>query len=251
MKYIGTKSLLSVVAAGMIMSTPIVASAGNSGHGNNTRVTIYFTRHAEKMTTLADAGDGHLIEVCGESKCAEELNAEGELRAELLADWFTRRGVTHQLTHAFASHKLRTRQTILPTVELAELPLTDEDANVDGIQELPAFQTELDPESTSPSVDLTISALQNLPDGSVALVAGHSGTLYAIMEGIGLEDACRPDNFPENCNQNRYPVKDDDPKIKVRDFGDIWKVVLRNNEARFVYRQNLQVNKLKTDNIAR
>jgi hypothetical protein len=99
-----------------------------------------------------------------------------------------------------------------------------------------ADATELDPESTSPSKAPIIEALLSLPGGSVALVAGHSGTLYDIMAGLGLTDVCLEDTV-DTCNQDRYPIDED---IKVKNFGDIWKVTLENGVTNFAYRVNLQ-----------
>lgn len=217
-------------------------------------VEIYFTRHAEKIRQLEEQADGSFTEVCGEKKCAEVLNAKGELRAELLARLFSDAGVTTRLTHAFSSHKIRTRQTIEAIAMEAGLS-GDNDKNAgDGIQEFPisntdgsADATELDPESTSPSEAPVINALLNLPADSVALVAGHSGTLYDIMTGIGLTDVCT-ENTVDICNQDRYPVNS---KFKVRDFGDIWKVVLVDGGARFIYRANFQPQALELQTLAR
>ncbi len=86
----------------------------------------------------------------------------------------------------------------------------------------------------------------SLEAGSVALVAGHSGTLYDIMAGIGLNDVCLSKSVA-TCNQDRYPINDD---VKVRDFGDIWKVTLENGVASFVFRANFQPAELQLDNIA-
>lgn len=242
-------AMLAGVAAIVSMQVATTAYADEQGHDNG-RVVIYFTRHAEKKTSVDDDG----MEICGSSKCAEELDAKGLMRAELLVGWFKRHGITPQLTHAFSSHKLRTWQTIEMIATDAGLNegATDFDKREgDGIQEfpifangdpLPSFATELDPQSTTPSENPTIDALLALPRGSVALVAGHSGTLYDIMAGIGLIDACGGDNNIETCNQNRYPIDEDN---KVANFGDIWKVVLINGEAKFSYRVNLQPTSLR------
>ena len=219
------------------------ASLDSASSGSSTDVEIYFTRHAEKMTELSELENGNFQEVCGEDKCSEVLNAKGELRAEMLVDAFATAGVTDRLTHAFSSHKTRTRQTIEAIVAAAGLT-GDIDKNAgDGIQEYPVLNndgsanaTELDPESTSGSEEPTIEALMALPAGSVALVAGHSGTLYDIMAGLGLADVCLSDTV-ETCDQNRYPI---DSKVKVKNFGDIWKIVLNEGVASFAYRINLQ-----------
>ena len=216
-------------------------------------VEIFFTRHAEKMTELAEDENGNFLEVCGEKKCSEVLNAKGKLRAELLAELFHNVGITDRLTHAFSSHKNRTRQTIEQIVSEAGLS-GDVDKNAgDGIQELPvmnkdgsASATELDPESTSGSEQPTIDALLALPAGSTALVAGHSGTLYDIMAGLGLEDVCLADTV-ETCDQDRYPIND---SFKVKHYGDIWKITLVEGVATFAYRANLQTTDLQLNALA-
>ncbi|MFK7854652.1 MAG: hypothetical protein AB8B79_11080 [Granulosicoccus sp.] len=231
----------------------ILAALEANSSGSDDDVEIYFTRHAEKMTQLMEQEDGSFIEVCGEDKCAEVLNAKGELRAELLADLFRNAGVTERLTHAFSSHKIRTRQTIEMITADAGLS-GDMDKNPDdGIQEFPvsnpdgtADATELDPESTSPSEAPVIEALLALPAGSVALVAGHSGTLYDIMAGIGLTDVCFEDTV-DTCNESRYPISS---SFKVKNFGDIWKVSLQSGEANFIYRVNFQPLQLDIDDLA-
>jgi broad specificity phosphatase PhoE len=222
--------------------------------GSDTDVEIYFTRHAEKKTELTELDNGDLQEVCGDSKCAEVLNSAGELRAALLEDAFADAGITSRLTHAFSSHKTRTRQTIEAIVAAAGLS-GDVDKNAgDGIQENPVMNddgtanaTELDPQSTSGSVQPTIDALVGLSAGSVALVAGHSGTLYDIMAGLGLTDVCLTDTV-DTCNQDRYPIDD---SVKVRDYGDIWKIVLQDGVASFAYRVNLQPKALELNNVAK
>ncbi len=222
--------------------------------GSDTDVEIYFTRHAEKMTELTELDNGDFQEVCGDSKCSEVLNKAGELRASLLVGAFADAGVTSRLTHAFSSHKTRTRQTIEAIVAAAGLS-GDIDKNAgDGIQENPVLNddgtanaTELDPQSTSGSEQPTIDALVALPAGSVALVAGHSGTLYDIMSGLGLTDVCLSDTV-DTCNQDRYPIDED---AKVRDFGDIWKIVLQDGVPSFAYRINLQPLELQLNNVAK
>ena len=174
-------------------------------------------------------------DVCGEKKCAEELNAFGLERAELLATWFKRRGITRRLDKVISSHKRRTFQTVDPTA--VEAGLT--------VMQFPVGGTELEPESTTPSECPTIAAILDSAPGDTVLVAGHSGTLYDIMgdgnddcDGLGLDTS----------NDRRFP-KDEDGK--VRDFGDIWKVlVYPNGEARFAYRVNLQPKRLFVENYA-
>ena len=250
--------MVTVVA--LTLSAMSVADASDAKHDdenlrNGNKVVIYFTRHAEKKTTLTDLGDGKFMEFCNadRSRCGEELNSEGLKRAELLVEWFNKRKITAKLTHAFSSHKLRTLQTIEMIAADAGLSGDFDKNENDGVQELPVyadngkFATELNPGSTTPSEQPTIDALLNLPVGSVALVAGHSGTLYDIMAGLGLTDVCTGENVadPANitCDQNRYPVSG---SFKVRDFGDIWQIELKPNGAKFKSRRQLDFDSLKT-----
>jgi len=86
---------------------------------------------------------------------------------------------------SFSSHQQRTLNTFLPTVVRAEERgaslASDHDLTVDNVEQFPADGSELDPESASVSVRPAVDALLALPGGSLALVAGHSGTFYKIM----------------------------------------------------------------------
>lgn len=245
----------------MLLTVNLPANARSKGHRHSNRVVVYFTRHAEKKTTTEVVEDDgirkSLEEVCGLKKCAEELNELGLMRAELMADWFERKGITSRLTHAFSSHKKRTLQTILPTVnraiEAGAILAPDSDNGIDndatsssdGVQEIPnnPFSDDLNDESTSGSIQGLVDELQTLEPGSVVLAAGHSGTLYKIMgdgdpdkdiTGLGIDTSSDID-FPRNS------------KGKVRDFGDIWKVVIntRTGIARLAWRKNLEFGRLR------
>lgn len=238
---------------------PLTTQASDqTADSHNKSITVYFTRHAEKKTTTTTLGlatrlyqvtnpdndplgsepnadqqplGRNLDEVCGESQCAEELSDQGLLRANLLASWFLQRRVVGTLDAVYTSHKYRTYQTVLPTATLADL----------DIVQLPHGATELDPESTTPSVCATIDAIRDTPPGDTILIAGHSGTLYDMM-GDGNDDCTGlgllTDNEP---GSHRFP-KDEDGK--ARDYGDVWKVVIRNDSARFIYRVNLEATQL-------
>jgi len=280
MKPIPSLLATSAVTATLLAAlAPAVAHADRWGHKQQRPITVYFTRHAEKKTTTTptdmeastyeleyfpgmvdDDGDIAKVitdrmddsekskgknrdDVCGTSKCAEELNALGLARADLLADWLERRRVTHRLDAVYSSHKYRTFQTVDPSAVKAGLV----------VEQLPADGTELEPESTSPSECPTLQAILEANPGDTLLVAGHSGTLYDIM-GTGVKDCTDPRTGEastglglDTANDRRFPKDDDD---KVRDFGDLWKVVIRNGQARFVYRVNLQPKYLFIENKA-
>lgn len=259
----------ALLAALTLTASPTTAFA--EGH-NNGRLTIYFTRHAEKETITTDVTDTagqpslymfdsdrlfsevegdspkgkRLDEVCGVGKCGEQLSKLGALRASLLAEWFERHGITAELDAVYATHKIRTQQTVTPTAITADLDVVQFPAFADDGQ----IATELNPESTTDSECPTIMAIRDAQAAGMdtILVAGHSGTLYDIMgdgnsecDGLGLD----------TTDGERFP-KDPDDNTKVRDFGDIWKVVLRpNREAKFRFRANLQPPRLTVDNITR
>ena len=261
MKIINTTLAASAVTAALL-ATAVPATAQATGYGGERPITVYLTRHAEKKTTTTSTGAAPTTydivyegdeatvtanggspvskarsrdDVCGEEKCAEELNAFGLERAELLADWFKRRGITSRLDKVVSSHKRRTFQTVAPTADDAGLT----------VMQFPVGGTELAPEGTSKSECPTIEAILDSAPGDTVLVAGHSGTLYDIMgdgnddcDGLGLDTS----------NDHRFP-KDEDGK--VRDFGDVWKVVVYpNGKARLAYRVNLQPKALFVNDFA-
>lgn len=224
-------------------------------------VTIYFTRHAEKQALLTETeeevGVGveeeeHLYQPSGD-KGAEELSEFGEKRAEALADWFLVKGITSDLTHIFSSQKLRTRQTIQAIAQDAlaisgdELVTSNDDDYLigDGIQQFPRdivpndYDERLETlDSPKSSINPTIEALLNLPDGSVALVAMHSGTFYKILNGLQI------DSGNKVTDEGLFP-KGDDQKIST--FGDIWKIKMKHGAANVEWRKNLQFEKYKAE----
>ena len=86
------------------------------------------------------------------------------------------------VTHTFASEYQRTIETVTPLATAAELEVTS----------VPARQL----------ADL-MTTLDELPAGSIAVVAGHSNTVPMILERLGVSDA---------------------PKLGEKDFGDLFGV---------------------------
>lgn len=242
-----TRTHISSIALGAsLMAGAMVPGLSYAGD----KVTVYFTRHAEKQALLTDAGDtddnGHLVQPKGD-KGAEELNEFGEERAAALADWFLAKGFTSDLTHIFSSQKLRTRQTIAAIAVDALSIHGDELATSndmdylsgDGIQQFPTdivandYEGRLETiDSPSSSVDPTVEALSNLPAGSVALVAMHSGTFYKILDGLEINN-----EVDEPTDDGLFP-KGADGKIST--FGDVWKIVIKNGEPEVKWRKSLQ-----------
>lgn len=106
--------------------------------------TIVLVRHAEKAA---------------EPKEDPSLTEEGAARAKRLADMLAKSGVTH----VFASEYQRTQQTVA---------LLSVSAGV-NVQVVPAR-----------APDALLSALDSLPRGSVAVVAGHSNTVPLLVEKL-------------------------------------------------------------------
>jgi len=106
--------------------------------------TIVLVRHAEKAL---------------EPKEDPNLTEEGAARAKRLADMLAKSGVTH----VFASEFQRTQQTV---------SLLSVAAGVNA--QLVSARAH----------DALLSALDSLPRGSVAVVAGHSNTLPLLIERL-------------------------------------------------------------------
>jgi len=190
-----------------------------SAVGQTTK-TIYFVRHAEDQVALFPRGKNGKVyasdckpfknEGVREDCCTEVLNELGAKRAELLAKWFTDEGLLPSITHVLATHKVRTLQTVQPIAHAAGLDRdvngdgvpdgADVDKNPgDGVQEIPAFVTECQRgyEVAHNFYPLVVEHLRSLPLGSGIVVAGHSASLYPIMQNLGI-DTSDPLRFPKN-----------------------------------------------------
>ena len=108
-------------------------------------VTVILLRHAEPTPG---------------SEPDPELSEAGQARARALARLLGKSGVTH----LFASTYKRTENTLLPLSEATGLAIT-----------------RIDPRES----ERQLSALEGLPAGSVAVVAGHSNTVPALAQALG------------------------------------------------------------------
>lgn len=225
-----TTVFLSVVVGLLCLgAVGTMAPVGNgealANAGEQVETLVYFTRHAEDEVALVQPvgsarallsdchpflDDGELDECC-----LEVLSSLGQLRATLLAKWFWNQGITETVTHVIASHKTRTRQTVEAIASDAGLD-GDVDLNPgDGVQQVPAFAQECDSgfEKASSSRGPMVEAIEALPLGSVAVVGAHSGTLYKIMDALGI-DTSDEMIFPRN------------PDGKVKGYNNLWIVSL-------------------------
>jgi phosphohistidine phosphatase SixA len=112
-------------------------------------VSVFVVRHAEALEAMAAGGD-------------PALSPEGEERAQALAHLLAKAGVDHLYSSPFE----RTRTTLAPLAEALEL----------DVEEYPAAE-----------VQPLAETLRGLPPGSVAVVAGHSNTVPALVEALGGE----------------------------------------------------------------
>ena len=180
---------------------------------------LYFVRHAEKQNELTYTSDPQIYpttytETCytyGEENktcCIEELSDLGFLHRDELAYWFDKKQITPKLTHVFSSHKQRTTQTVQEIADDAGLPV--QRMGPDYCMDTGA-ECDTGCESGKDSIDDTVAAILDLPQGSTALVGQHSGTIYLIMKKLGI-DTRDPDVFPR------------DSKGKVAGYNNLWKV---------------------------
>ena len=200
--------------------------SGAGANSQNRPTTIYLLRHAE-----SNGND----DSCNATDCSGRLSDKGLHRANLLASWFFERRVLQTLDAVYTSQKYSTYQTVLPTATLADLDITP----------LPIDSSDLNPLTNECA---TIDAILNTPAGDTVLVAGDNSTLYNIMgdgndrcSGLGLLT-------DDNPGSHRFPK---DSNGEVRDYGDVWKVVIRADSARLVYRVNLETTQLTVIDRAR
>lgn len=186
-------TLSSLVMAVMFMTLTAYASPDSS---DSDATTYYLIRHAE----------------INKKAPGKPLNAEGKQRAqELVAQMQGAR-----LTHIYATHTDRTRDTATPLAKALSLEVVQYPAPGSTIKgEVVSNKTK-----GKFAIKPMIKALQKLPEGSAALVSANSGNLYAIMAGLGVSvqadcakgaDGCIP------CKSKKcFPKKQ---------FNNIWKLV--------------------------
>lgn len=138
-------SLALAVLLGCRPQTSPDAPAATTSDVSVSLATVIFTRHGEKATD--DPRD-------------PSLSPAGEARAQALAALLARAGVTH----LFATELRRTQATLGPLASATGVTVTV----------LPAGAPEQ-----------LVAALRALPAGAIAVVAGHSNTLPAIIEALG------------------------------------------------------------------
>lgn len=142
--------------------TLLAACAGPGPAPEAQSTTVYFVRHADVNLKHPD----------------RPLTAEGRARAEKLAAYFA----GAPITHVYANHTDRTRDTLVPLAKARGL----------AVRQFPAPGTELDGKivgnrtAETSAIQPMVAALRALPAGSIAVVAGNSSNVFPVMGGIGV-----------------------------------------------------------------
>jgi len=182
------------------MAGPAVAKASASSPParvvKNISTQIYLARHAEQ------------------TKDKKDLTEKGQARAQALAQHLTRARVTH----VFSSHLNRAFQTVKPIADDHGLQVQQfpESGSV-----LPDGEVVTESTKSVVSIDHMVNALLDLPPGSVAVVGAHSGTVFAVMAGLGVEVNGECGYPRDNCLAGT--TKKDFP---TKQFGNLWVITL-------------------------
>ncbi len=166
-------------------------------------VSIFIVRHAEadnKQPTIP-------------------LSAVGRQRAALLAP--TLKDV--KFTHLFATHTIRARQMVEDIASARGLPIVQlpvPGSILDGqpVTDLTSRRAPIEPIAT---------ALLKLPAGSVALVAGNSENIFAILNRLGVPVAAPG----QSCAFGSMCVPCLDNTCFPAEFDRIWHLVLEPGRA--------------------
>ena len=165
------RATLSRLGALFAAATLLGACAGSGGAPEAETTTIYFLRHAEPNFKNPEL----------------PLNDKGRARAEKLVAHFA----GTPITHVYASHTNRTRDTVTPLAKARDI----------AVRQFPPISSELNGKIVgnrtggTAAIKPLIAALKALPAGSTAVVAGNSGNLYPVLAGIGapVNSACTAD----------------------------------------------------------
>jgi hypothetical protein len=174
------------------------ASQTSQKNTNKSIVTIFFVQHAEMNMDETNI----------------PLTPEGTVRASQLVRTFSQ----VPLTHVYASHTLRARQTVSSVAEAKDL----------GVSEFPKLGSSIDGQviwDASPSalaIRPLFDAIDKLPSGSKALVAVNSSNLFAIINLLGV----RQGNDVMPCERGSACVPCLDNTCFPEGFDGLWVLTL-------------------------
>ena len=166
---------------------------------------FYFIRHAEFV----------------KKDPAKPLNEQGRMRATSLVDYF---GDT-KLTHIYATHTDRTRDTVIPLARQHDL----------GVKQFPQPGSEVEGSKITnmlkgkAAIKPMTTALKKIPDGSIVVVSANSGNIFAIMANLGVRVSTK-DSPCGATDESCLPCKDKSCFPK-KEFHNVWKVTLADKGA--------------------
>ena len=159
----------------LLLSLGLLSAFGPSEKAESP-VTVILVRHAETAGSTRSGGDAKLSEA-------------GIERAEVLAALLEKSGVTHLYSSQFE----RTKAVLAPLAEVTGLEVRSLDAEAQAEQ---------------------IALIKALPPGSVAVIAGHSNTVPAMVIALGGQ--------PENMQ--RHPQYG--PMLEHAEYGRLFQLTL-------------------------
>lgn len=219
-------------AVGMVGLLVLATSAVALAHGHSDKIpkprpgvtTLYVTRHADDMVQQVSTGPGTYKDDCDENACCiERLNPLGTERAADLAGYFKASGIDGYVDMVIATHKYRTVQTVVQIAHDAGLDGTNDsfsDQNPgDGVRQVPSFPGECDDgfQGSNSPLAAQLDYIQNLPQGTVAVVASHSTTIYPIFNALGIDTS----------DETVFPIKHSNGHIP--NFNNLWVVEIDRN----------------------
>ena len=194
-----------VAALTMMLGSFLTACATVDSNGSD-QTRIYFLRHAEIDKSTKD----------------KPLNTKGKERAQVLVKHFK----GYRITHIYATHTDRTRDTVAPLakdrgISLKQIP--EPGSTIKG-------ETVTNRSKGKIAIKPLVKELQNLPKGSSVIVAANSGNLYAVMAGLGVpvRESCK--NNTNDC----LPCKSK-ACFPKKQFNNIWMVTPGGDMARMTH----------------
>jgi hypothetical protein len=190
LKNVGRKSVLGAFAAMLGLGTFLAAPDAEAG----TKKLLYFVRHGESGPQfLPTSTPGTFTDNClpDRSCCTTPLTPIGLERGVGLRDWFAEHKKLETVTHLIATNKVRTSQTIQLIADATGVPIVKATGT--------AGECDVGFKGTPDSAPYLISAINALPEGAVAVIAGHGEAMYAIMAATTGIDTSDPVEYPKDA----------------------------------------------------
>lgn len=200
------KTFSVIVAALLLGMGSLLTSCATADSKGSDQTQIYFLRHAEIDKSTKD----------------KPLNTKGKTRADELVKHFSGK----RITHIYATHTDRTRDTVAPLAKKRGVSLKQIPAPGSSIK----GETVTNRSKGKIAIKPLIKTLQNLPKGSSVVVSANSGNIFAVMAGMGVpvRESCK--NNSNGClpckSKSCFPKKQ---------FNNIWTVTPGGDTAGMVH----------------